>query len=180
MRTLSEIIDAAKASQPVTGREAYYAMLVLLGLLNMTEKDLRDVVYRSPKPDPVPPALPLMNAARHKAYQEMKAEEAHRRYHVALKVDPKHYLGDSIPSNPSYRAFHEAGSKLLAKIIANMEKPPDIWRAEGEDGYKWHIERLSDGAILCMNMIREDAEALAYHLNAFQWPGAETHYEDYG
>ena len=99
MRTLYDIIEAAKDGEWTGADETYHAVLVLTALLNMATQDIRKMQESKPP------------------FDRLYAEEHHRRYREALNTDPVTYLGTNVPGNPEYDRFREMGKRLLDKAM---------------------------------------------------------------
>lgn len=122
MRTLYEIVEAAKDAQPVTPDETRYAMLVLSALLNLA---MHDIVGLGDEDV----ALVQGHGTGRKA-RRWQAEEAYRRYRTALATDPKAYLGNDVPENPAYQQFRVIGKRLIDKALAG-ELPTQQGKQDG-------------------------------------------------
>jgi hypothetical protein len=110
LRTLSEILDAAKDDQVTTHEECLYALLAMSALHHFDHMDVR----RQGDPE----------AATHRAafVMKAKAEESFRRFKIALDSDPKRYVGwNNDPKNPAYRQRRAGALKLLDKLTADKE-----------------------------------------------------------
>lgn len=107
MKTLYDIIEAAKDGGRPTPNETYHAMLVLVALLNMATQDIRRMQESKPP------------------FDRIWAEESHRRYREALNADPVAYLGNNVPGNPEYDRFREAGKKLFDKAMKKESDEPN-------------------------------------------------------
>ena len=103
MRSLYDIIEAAKDGDQPAPSETYHAMLVLVALLNMATQDIRRMQESKPP------------------FDRIWSAENHRRYHEALSVDPVTYLGNNVPGNPEYDRFRKAGLALFEKAMAKEQ-----------------------------------------------------------
>lgn len=161
MRNLSTILEDAKHNKPVTAQEAYYSMLVLAGLLNMAEMDIRKMAH-----DPKVTEL----------FRKIYANENHRRYQVALISDPVHYLGDHVPSNADYQAWLRVGERLFAQVMAQHNDPAPLYEI-AEDPFQdcindhewcWSVLRIETGESVCDGMSEERAAAVCKLFNETQ------------
>lgn len=107
MRTLVQIIEAAKDGQSVSHSEAYYAMLALDVLLSVENIALSNIIQQS-------------NAGKVNTALWRKVGEASReRLRGAFVNDPQTLLGkDNDPAQPEYQARR---AKLREKIEAARE-----------------------------------------------------------
>lgn len=104
MRTLGEIIEAAKDGQKPDHDECYYAMLALAALNAFNGQDVLSLHPSSGK---------VFNADRLQRLSE-EAFERNKRCHAA---DPKQYIGwDHDPANPEYQKFRKMSQRLFDKI----------------------------------------------------------------
>jgi hypothetical protein len=113
MRTLFEIIEAAKSNQPTTHEECFYALLAYAGLSYFDSSALRKLAFEPSK----------------FLTPERQAEESHRRWKTALDKSPKDWIGwNNDPKNPDYQRFHKMAVKLFDKVagdqaLAEPEQP---------------------------------------------------------
>jgi hypothetical protein len=105
VRTLYEIIQAAKDGDKPTHDECYHAMLVLAGLVNLATHDARKIAPIGREP-----------------MRQMIADETHRRYSAALGADPVVYLGRHVPGNPEHDRFRAVGKKLVDAAIEEAKE----------------------------------------------------------
>lgn len=89
MRTLFDIIEAAKIGEPTTHEECLYALLAYSGLAYFDSSAIRQLAFEPSK-------------FRTPAYQ---AEESFKRWKVALATSPKDWIGPS--NDPAYAACRE-------------------------------------------------------------------------
>ncbi len=107
MRTLFEIVEAAKANQPTTHEECLYALLAYSGLSYFDSSSLQHLAF-----EPSRFRTP-----------EREAEESHRRWKMALNKSPKDWLGwNNDPKNPDCQRFHEVALKLFDKFTESAPK----------------------------------------------------------
>lgn len=103
MRTLLEIIEAAKVGEPTTHEECLYALLAYSGLAHFDSSALRHLAFEPSK----------FRTA------ESEAEESHRRWKVALDKSPKDWLGPgNDPANEACRQRVQLARLLFDKIAA--------------------------------------------------------------
>jgi len=101
MRTLFEIIEAAKSGEQTTQEELLFAVLALDSLSTFDAMDIRR------------PAE--MGGENSVAY--LRYSEHHRRWHTALNASPEVWLGDNVPSNPDYQKLRKVALALLDKVV---------------------------------------------------------------
>lgn len=102
MRTLFEIIEAAKVGEPTTHEECLYALLAYAGLAYFDESDLRKIAFDPPSKFLTP---------------ERRAEESHRRWKMALSKSPKEWLGPSNdPANEECRQRVRLARRIFDKV----------------------------------------------------------------
>ena len=102
MRTLLEIINAAKSGEMPTHKECYWAMLALEALQGFDSRALSQLASRPSK---------IMTP-------EFQWKESFYRTKRALNKDPKTYIGPN--NDPSTEAFQKRRSIAL-KILAKVE-----------------------------------------------------------
>lgn len=113
MRTLFEIIDAAKVGEPTTHEECLYALLAYSGLAHFDESALRRLATT--------PASRFITA-------EFESDESFRRWKTALGKSPKEWLGpNNDPANPECVKRVRLARKLVDNLI---KKYPDLSDAE--------------------------------------------------
>ncbi len=114
VRTLFEIIDAAKDGEMPTHEECYWAMLAFDALMYFDHHDMQNLVER--------PQNVLNNP---KSYYEKQF----RRHKTALNTSPKDWVGpNNDPSNPAYQSFRNVGKKLIDKVLGDTDEtkaPPE-------------------------------------------------------
>lgn len=104
MRTLSEIIDAAKDGSETTHEECLYALLAYSALLYFDNSAIQRLAEH-PESKFVTPAS--------------EREESFRRFKMALGRSPKDYVGwNNDPKNPEFTERVKMGRKLIDKIAA--------------------------------------------------------------
>jgi hypothetical protein len=104
MRSLSEIIDAAKSNSSASEEELRYALVALEGLSVFD----RTFLIRFAGDDP-PSSLCC----------KMEATESFRRFKTALAKDPKEWLGpNNDPANPEYQRRRSIALKIFDKALA--------------------------------------------------------------
>ncbi len=105
MRTLSEIIDAAKDGSPTTHEECLYALLAYSALHYFASHAISRMAE---KPD-----SPFFTPAR-------EHEEEFRRFKTALGRSPKDYVGwNNDPQNPEHVKFVKMGRKLVDRLVGD-------------------------------------------------------------
>lgn len=118
MRTLSEIIEAAKSNEVVANEECIYAICAMSGLSTFDTMDLMKMAQDEKEGKP--------NLRAWHRY-----EESFRRRKMALGKSPKEWLGLSHdPANPEYqkrrglanRVFDAALDGSLAKITERLKQ----------------------------------------------------------
>lgn len=88
MRTLFEIVEAAKVGEPTTHEECLYALLAYSSLASFDGLALRELAF-----DPSTFRTP-----------QQQVEESHRRWRTALQKSPRAWLGPSNdPANEECR-----------------------------------------------------------------------------
>jgi hypothetical protein len=105
LRTLFEIIEAAKVGEPTTHDECLYALLAYSALSHFDSSALRKLAFEPSKfrtPDG-------------------EAEESHRRWKMALEKSPKDYLGpNNDPANPECRDRVKLARRLFDRVMLNQ------------------------------------------------------------
>lgn len=102
MRTLLEIIEAAKDGHRPTADECYFAMLALEALHTFTAMDLRALAAKSPD----------------NAMVRWRVEEDFNRTKRALNVPPDEWLGPgSTPGTPEQQQRRRVAKAVLAKAV---------------------------------------------------------------
>ena len=107
MRTLFDIIEAAKVGEPTTHEECLYALLAYSGLSHFDSSALRRIAFEPSK------------------YwtPERQAEESFKRWKVALAKSPKEWLGPSNdPATEECRERVKMARRLFDKL-AGQTKP---------------------------------------------------------
>lgn len=106
MRTLFEIIEAAKSGKKPTYDECYWAMLALDSLGSFDRMSLRKLAT----PGNVTSA-------------KFEWSESFRRIKRALDRDPKKWMGpNNDPSKPEYQKRRNMFKKLVDKVIGDHEQ----------------------------------------------------------
>lgn len=105
MRNLYEIIEDCKLNGRPDYEELRYGLLVMTGILNLVNSELRKLYVEGEMPS--------------EFIRNMKLESGvYTMYRTALNNSPKEYLGwNSDPENPEYQKFHALGSKLVDKAL---------------------------------------------------------------
>jgi prophage tail gpP-like protein len=103
MRTLQEIVEAAKDGDMPDHHECYHALLVLSSVLAMDHSTIREF-YASKKP------------------KKQLADESHNRYRNALMTAPDEWLGDSIPGNAKYDMMRRAAKAVFNKVLEQRDE----------------------------------------------------------
>lgn len=118
MRTLAQILSAAKVGGPTTHAECLYALLAMDGLTTFDHQDLMAmaVEFRDGKPNKL-------------ITPESRWGESFRRWKTALGRSPRDWLGpNNDPANPEVAARVRAARRLVDKIA---EDPAATIRAHG-------------------------------------------------
>ena len=106
MRTLSEIISAAKSNEPVDVEELRYALCALEGLASFDSMELRRL------------------AEEKKPSTWSRYELSFHRWKAALSKSPKEWLGSQYdPANPEYQKRRIAANKLMNAALAGKLPP---------------------------------------------------------
>lgn len=101
MRTLMEIIEAAKEGNKPTHDECYWAMLALSALHNFDSQDL----------------LRFADDHHDNGINKFMAEESFQRSKRAFAVPPDQYVGwGNDPANPDYQAFRKLAFMIYDKF----------------------------------------------------------------
>mgnify|MGYP001589394393 CR=1 FL=1 len=101
MRTLFDIIEAAKIGEPTTHEECLYALLAYSSLAQFDSLALRQLAFKQ-------------SQFRTPAQQ---AEESFKRWKKALAKSPKDWLGQSNdPANDECRTRVKMARQLFAKV----------------------------------------------------------------
>lgn len=103
MRTLFEIIQAAKVGEPTTHEECLYALLAYSGLAYFDNEALRKLAFEPSK---------IRTA-------QGEAEESHRRWKVALEKSPRDWLGPS--NDPANKECRER-VRLARRVFGIVSK----------------------------------------------------------
>ncbi len=107
MRTLLEIIEAAKDGQMPTHEECYWALLALEALHGFDSRALLEM----------PENAKGMGAEGLALWLDITSSESFNRFKAALNRPPKAWLGPANdPSNPECQRRRELGKRLLDKI----------------------------------------------------------------
>lgn len=107
MRTLMEIVEAAKIGDPTTHDECLYALLAYAGLAYFDTSALRDLALEPPSPIRTP---------------RREAEESFRRWQAALAKSPREWLGPTNdPANEACRRRVRASRQLFDAVLARAE-----------------------------------------------------------
>lgn len=102
MRTLFEIIEAAKIGEPTTHEECLYALLAYAGLAHFDASALRQLAFEPSK----------------LRTPERQAEESFKRWKMALAKSPKDWLGPSNdPANEECRERVRMARRLFDKVV---------------------------------------------------------------
>jgi len=101
MRTLFEIIEDAKIGNPTTHEECLYALLAYASLAYFDEHALRQIAFE--------PSRFLT--------PQLRAEESHRRWKMALGKSPKEWLGpENDPATEECRTRVRMARRLFDKL----------------------------------------------------------------
>jgi len=107
VRTLFEIIEAAKVGEPTTHDECLYALLAYAGLAYFDSSALRKLAFEPSK----------FRTPEH------EAEESHRRWKAALDKSPKAWLGHSNdPANAECRERVKLARRIFEKVVARAQE----------------------------------------------------------
>ena len=116
MRTLYEIIEAAKDGDKPTHDECYFAMLALDSLSTFTTRELRDAAFNERR------GLPL----------KFRAEEDFKRWKRALNTSPDEWLGpQNHPGHPNQVEMRRMAKKVMREAQRRVEERD---AASGEKG----------------------------------------------
>lgn len=106
MRTLFDIIEAAKIGEPTTHEECLYALLAYSGLSHFDSSALRQLAFEPSK----------------FRTPEFQAEESFRRWKMALAKSPKDWLGPSNdPANEECRERVRMARRLFDKVVGQTK-----------------------------------------------------------
>jgi hypothetical protein len=104
MRTLYEIIEAAKDGEMPSQEECYWAMLALDSLGTFDRSAIRSIASDLPKPS--------------KFKIELEYKTSFDRIKRALNTDPRKWIGPNYnPSNPEYQKTRQLGKCLVGKKV---------------------------------------------------------------
>jgi hypothetical protein len=107
MKNLSDIIEDCKLNKKPDYEELKYAVLVMAGILNLTNSELIRLYVEGKMPSEFIRNMKLKGGVC-------------TMYRNALNKSPKDYLGwNNDPENPEYQKFHNLGNKLVEKFIKN-------------------------------------------------------------
>lgn len=116
MRTLSQIIDAAKDGCETTHEECLYALLAMCGLQWFDHQALMQL-WQRPESNIISP--------------EFQYSESFSRFKTALGKSPKEWLGwSNDPQNPDYQAFRKTAFKVFEKATG-LKGKADGGKPEG-------------------------------------------------
>jgi hypothetical protein len=102
MRTLFDIIEAAKIGEPTTHEECLYALLAYAGLAHFDSSALSQLAFK-PSNFQTP---------------EYQAEESFKRWKMALAKSPQEWLGPSNdPANEECRERVRMARRLFNKMV---------------------------------------------------------------
>ena len=108
MRTLLEIIEAAKSNSPITSAEGRYALCAMDGLATFDRMAIRRL-------------------ARTNEGAMRVAEGMHARWHNALGLTPRSYLGEAYnPENPEYQERRKMSLKLFDRFLADQPRGGEV------------------------------------------------------
>lgn len=108
MRTLFDIIEAAKIGEPTTHEECLYALLAYSGLAHFDQRALRLLAFEPSK----------------FRTPEREAEESFKRWKMALGKSPKDWLGPSNdPANEECRQRVRMARRLFDKVAGQTKQP---------------------------------------------------------
>lgn len=111
MRTLSEIIEAAKSNSETTHEECLYALLAMEALFFHDNRTVRKYVL-----DPDKSPVAVLN--RLKLHVELSFQSAK----AALNKSPKEYVGAAYdPKNPEYQKMRTTALKIFDKIVTDQD-----------------------------------------------------------
>lgn len=107
MRTLAQIIEAAKANEPLEIREARFALCAISALSTFDGMGLEKLAEA--EREKKTPILTRSAVWQHK--------EHHDRWHAALNKTPEEVLGANWnPENPEYQKRRAASLRLLDRL----------------------------------------------------------------
>ncbi len=107
MRTLYDIVEAAKIGEPTTHEECLYALLAYTGLSYFDSSALRQLAFEPSK----------------FRTPQFQAEESHRRWKLALDKSPKDWLGpNNDPANEECRKRVRMARRVFDKVLAGQKK----------------------------------------------------------
>jgi len=107
MRTLHEIIEAVKSNQDATVEEMTYAICAMSALSAFDTKSLMN--WNKAEKEGRKPFMIYSG--------EYNFKEHHRRWHEALNISPKKYVGwENDPANPNYQEFRKFALRLVDKV----------------------------------------------------------------
>jgi predicted RNA-binding protein len=110
MRTLFEIVEAAKIGDPTTHDECFYALLAYAGLAHFDASALRRLAFEPSR-------------FRTPAFE---AEESFRRWKMALAKSPKDWLGpNNDPANEACRERVRMARRVFERVNARVTETPD-------------------------------------------------------
>ncbi len=110
MRSLFDIVEAAKVGDPTTHEECLYALLAYSGLSYFDESALRKLAFEPSK----------------FRTPQGEAEESFRRWKVALERSPKDWLGPSNdPANEECRERVRMARRLFEKVADRAIAPEE-------------------------------------------------------
>lgn len=111
MRTLAEIIEAAKSNSDTTHEECLYALLAMEALFFHDNRIVRQYVLDTDK-------SPVGILNRLKLHVEFAFNQAK----TALNKSPKDYLGwSNDPANPDYQKKRDIALKIFDKVLAKQD-----------------------------------------------------------
>ena len=110
MRTLFEIIEAAKSNEVTTHDECLYALLAVEALSIFDSSSFQRLAEKDTK--------------KHFLGATYRWKESWNRWKRAGEKSPKEWLGNNNdPTNPEYQQRRKVAKRLLDKIIDGMHNP---------------------------------------------------------
>lgn len=118
MRTLFEILEAARHGQKPSHDECYYVMLMQSALHAMDRQAIRTLLHERVRSK-------ISNPAVRQAI-ELVNNNIFDRNKKALNADPQKWLGNNVPGNPGYDRFLRMSEGLVDKLAKGQLVSPDV------------------------------------------------------
>ena len=119
MRTLFEILEAARHGQKPTHDECYYVMLMQSALHALDRQAIRSLLNERLKIDP-----------KLRAMVELVNNNIFDRNKKALDSDPQEWLGDNVPGNPGYDRFLRMSEQVVDQLLKKGDKSVQMLPAD--------------------------------------------------